>query len=159
MKHLRWSFLRKELTLPKTYSGQSDIYDWAFTKIVNGSKPRTFSTKSSILDILLTPENASGYRVFNYFYQKLHLKSLICLCIGLICLCIYLVRQFWRWVNEISKVCYEETQNNCTKYVIFENSCSKKFLHFQEKHPHQIIFLSKVAGYLTLTGNAFLRNI
>ena len=43
--------------------------------------------------------------------------------------------------------------------VIFENSCSKKFVHFQEKHPHEIVFLNKVVGYLTLTGNAFLGNI
>ena len=58
-----------------------------------------------------------------------------------------------KW-NEISKVCSEETQNNCTKYVISENSCSKNFVHFQEQHPHGIAFLNKVAGYLTLTGHA-----
>ena len=79
-----------------------------FTKIMNGWKPLTFSAKSSILDILLGPENASGFTVFNYFHQKLHLRSLR----GQICLCIYLVPQIWRWINEISKVSYEETQNN-----------------------------------------------
>ena len=79
-----------------------------FTKIMNGWKPLTFSTKSSILDILLGPENASGFTVFNYFHQKLHLRSLR----GQICLCMYLVPQIWRWINEISKVCYEETQKN-----------------------------------------------
>ena len=126
-----------------------------FTKIINGSKPLTFSAKSSILDIPLGPENASGFTVFNCFHQKLHLRSLR----GLICLCIYLVRQFWRWINEISKVCYEETQNNCTKYVISENSCSKNFVYFQEKHPREIAFLNKVAGYLTLTGNVLLGNL
>ena len=47
-----------------------------FTKIMNGWKPLTFSAKSSILDILLGPENASGFTVFNYFNQKLHLRSL-----------------------------------------------------------------------------------
>ena len=78
---------------------------------------------------------------------------------GLICLCLYLVQQFWRWINEISKVCYEETQNNCTKYVISENSCSKNFVYFQEKHPREIAFLNKVAGYLTLTGNVLLGNL
>ena len=93
--------------------------------------------------------------VFNYFHQKLHLKSLR----GLICLCIYLVRQFWRWINEISKVCYEETQINCTKYVISEGSCLKNFVHFQEKHPREISFLNKVAGYLTLTGDVLLGNL
>ena len=79
-----------------------------FTKIMNGWKPLTFSAKSSILDILLGPENASGFTVFNYFHQKLHLRSLR----GQICLCMYLVSQIWRWINEISKVCYEETQKN-----------------------------------------------
>ena len=48
--------------------------------------------------------------------------------------------------NEISKVCYEETQNN----LVSENSCSKNFVNFQEKHPSEIAFLNKVAGYLTL---------
>ena len=126
-----------------------------FVKIFNGWKPLTFSAKSSIFDILLGPENASGFTVFNYFHQKLHLRSLR----GLICLCIYLVQQFWRWINEISKVCYEETQNNCTKYVISENSCSKNFVYFQEKHSREIVFLNKVAGYLTLTGNVLLGNL
>ena len=79
-----------------------------FTKIMNGWKPLTFSAKSSILDILLGPENASGFTVFNYFHQKLHLRSLR----GQICLCMYLVPQIWRWINEISKVGYEEIQKN-----------------------------------------------
>ena len=79
-----------------------------FTKIMNSWKPLSFSTKSSILDILLGPENASGFTVFNYFHQKLHLRSLR----GQICLCMYLVPQIWRWINKISKVCYEETQKS-----------------------------------------------
>ena len=79
-----------------------------FTKIMNGWKPLTFSAKSSILDILLGPENASGFTVFNYFHQKLHLRSLR----GQICLCMYLVLQIWRWINKISKVGYEEIQKN-----------------------------------------------
>ena len=79
-----------------------------FTKIMNSWKQLTFSTKNSILDILLGPENASGFTVFNYFHQKLHLRSLR----GQICLCMYLVPQIWRWIKEISKVCYEETQKN-----------------------------------------------
>ena len=60
-----------------------------FTKIMNSWKPLTFSAKSSIIDILLGPENASGFTVFNYFHQKLHLRSLR----GQICLCMYLVPQ------------------------------------------------------------------
>ena len=76
-----------------------------FTKIMNSWKPLTFSIKSSILDILLGPENVSGFTVFNYFRQKLNLRSLR----GQICLCMYLVLQIWRLINEISKVCYEET--------------------------------------------------
>ena len=77
-----------------------------FTKIMNGWKPLTFSAKSStlifcwVLKVLLT--------IFNYFHQKLHLRSLR----GQICLCMYLVPQIWRWINEISKVGYEETQKN-----------------------------------------------
>ena len=45
-----------------------------FAKIMNGWKPLTFSAKSSILDILLGPENASVFTLFNYFHQKLHLN-------------------------------------------------------------------------------------
>ena len=78
------------------------------TKIMNGWKPLTFSTKISILDILLGLENASGFTVFNFFQQELYLRSLR----GRICLCMYLVPQIWRWINEINKVCYEETQKN-----------------------------------------------
>ena len=134
----------KELTLPETYSEQ-----------LNSSKPLAFSTKSSILNILLGPENASRFIVFTYFHQKLHLRSSR----GLICLCICLVRQFWRWINEICKVCYEETQNNSNKYVVSENSCLKNFIQFQEKHSHETSFLNKVAGYPTLTGNVLLGNL
>ena len=56
------------------------------------------------------PENASGFTVFNYFHQKLHLRSLR----GLICICMHLVSQIWKLINEIiiSKVGYEETQKN-----------------------------------------------
>ena len=56
------------------------------------------------------PENASGFTVFNYFHQKLHLRSLR----GQIRLCMYLVPQIWRLINEItiSKLGYEETQKN-----------------------------------------------
>ena len=55
------------------------------------------------------PENVSGFTVFNYFHQKLLLRSLR----GQISLCMYLVPQIWR-LNEItiSKVGYEETQKN-----------------------------------------------
>ena len=57
-------------------------------------------------------------------------------------------------INEITKVCYEETQKN----AVSENSCSKHFVNFQEKYPGEIAFLNKVAGYLTLTGNVLLGN-
>ena len=43
--------------------------------------------------------------------------------------------------------------------VVSENSCSKSFINFQEKHPSEIAFLNKVAGYLTLTGNVILGNL
>ena len=58
-----------------------------FTKIMNGWKPLFFSAKSSVLDILLGPANASRFTVFNYFHQKLHLKTLR----GQIYLSMYLV--------------------------------------------------------------------
>ena len=92
-----------------------------FTKIISGWKLLTFSAKNSILIfcwILKMPLDS----VFDYFHQKLHLRSLR----GQICLCMYLVPQIWRWIKEISKVCYEETQKN----VVSENSCSKNFVNF-----------------------------
>ena len=46
-----------------------------------------------------------------------------------------------------------------TKCVVSENSCSKNFVNLQEKHPGETVFLNKVAGYLTLTGNALLGNL
>ena len=45
------------------------------------------------------------------------------------------------------------------KCVVSENSCSKNFVNFQEKHSGEIAFLNKVAGYLTLTGNVLLGNL
>ena len=42
-------------------------------------------------------------------------------------------------LNEISKVCCEETQNG-NKHVVSANSSSKNFLNFQEKHPPEIAF-------------------
>ena len=42
---------------------------------------------------------------------------------------------------------------NTKECVVSESSCSKNFVNFQEKHPGEIAFLNKVAGYLTLTGN------
>ena len=63
----------------------------------------------------------------------------------------------WRWINEISKVCYKGTQKNGNKYVFSENSCENFFFKFPEQHSHEIAFLNKIAGYLTLTGNVFLQ--
>ena len=40
-----------------------------------------------------------------------------------------------------------------------ENSCSKNFANLQEKHPGEIAFLNKVAGYVKLTGNVLLGNL
>ena len=45
------------------------------------------------------------------------------------------------------------------KSVVSESSCSKNFVNFQENVPSEITFLNKVAGYLTLTGNALLGNL
>ena len=41
---------------------------------------------------------------------------------------------------------------------VSENSCSKNFGNFQERHPGEIAFLKKVAGYVILTGNVLLGN-
>ena len=108
---------------PEAYSEQSGTSkmellrkQWT-AEIVDGSK-------SFILDVLLRSEYASG--TVNYCHQKLHLKSLI----GLwICLCLYWVCQF---LNKTSKTCYEETQKNGKKHVLFvpRNSCSKLFVNF-----------------------------
>ena len=48
---------------------------------------------------------------------------------------------------------------NSKECVVSENSCSKNFINFQEKHPREIAFLIKVLGYLTLTGNVPLGNL
>ena len=83
----------------------------------NSGRLKIFSSKSFILDVRLRSEYASGS--VNYFCQKLHLKPRI----GLwIC----------QFLTEISKVCYEETQNNSNKHVPFvpRNSCSKIFKNF-----------------------------
>ena len=45
------------------------------------------------------------------------------------------------------------------KCAVSENSCSKNFVNFHEKHPGEITFLNEVAGYLTLNGNALLGNL
>ena len=48
---------------------------------------------------------------------------------------------------------------NTKECVLSENSCSKKFVNFQGKHPGEIAFLSKIEGYLTLTGNILLGSL
>ena len=63
----------------------------------------------------------------------------------------YLFQQFWRWINKISKVCYEETQKNGNKYVVSKNSCFKIVINFQEKQ-HEIAFF-KQSCRLPDTGN------
>ena len=50
-------------------------------------------------------------------------------------------------------------QKNDNKYVVCENCCSKNFANFQEKHPCEVVFLNKVTGDLTLTGNVPLENL
>lgn len=60
----------------------------------------------------------------------------------------YLVGQFWRLKNGISKLYHEKTQKNDSKYVLFGpvNSCSKSFVNLQGKHPRGSVFLNKVAS-------------
>ena len=52
-------------------------------------------------------------------------------------------------------------ENTCQQPSLYisENSCSKNFVNFQEKHPCEIAFLNKVVGYLRLTGNVLLENL
>ena len=38
---------------------------------------------------------------------------------------------------------------NSKECVVSENSCSKNFVNFEEKHPREITLLNKVAGYVT----------
>ena len=61
-----------------------------------------------------------------------------------------------KWNYQIS---YEKTQKNGNKYVVSENSCLRNFVNFQGKHPLEIAFLNKVAGYLALTRNVVLGNL
>ena len=120
--YLQPSQISKMALLEKGVNASRDVFRTAFsiqnvlrtskmalyTKIMNGWKPLTFFAKSCIVSILLGPENASGFTVCNYFQQKQHPRSLR----REIYLCMYLVPQIWGWINEISKVCYEETQKN-----------------------------------------------
>ena len=82
-----------------------------------------FFSKSSILDIQVHCEYTSGN--VNYFCEKHHLKYLI----G----SEYASAWVWQfWINEISKICHEETQKNGNKHVLFvlRNSCLKIFINF-----------------------------
>ena len=63
-----------------------------FTKNNERLKAVNFFRKKLHLNIFLGPESASGFTVFNYFHQTLHLRSLR----AQICLCMYLVPQIWR---------------------------------------------------------------
>ena len=45
---------------------------------------------------------------------------------------------------------------NSEECVVSEGSCSKNFVNFQEIYSGQIAFLSKIGGFLTLTGNTLL---
>ena len=50
-------------------------------------------------------------------------------------------------------------RRNTEEWVVSENSCSKNYVNFQEKHHGEIAFLNKVTGYLTLTLNVLLGNL
>ena len=65
------------------------------------------------------------------------------------------------WINVISKVCYEETQENGNKHLLFVpgSSCLKIWGNLQWKHLRGSTFSNKVTDYLTLTGNVFLENV
>ena len=108
--------------VPEAYSEQSGTSKMEFfVLIVNGwNSGRLFFSKSFILDVLLHSKYASG--TVNYCRQKLHLKSLIG---PWICLCLYWV---WQFLNETSKVCYQETNGN--KHVpLFLGIPVRKFLY------------------------------
>ena len=50
--------------------------DGAFYKNNERLKAVNFYSKKLRFNNLLGPENASGFTVFNYFHQKMHLRSL-----------------------------------------------------------------------------------
>ena len=74
--YLKPSQTSKMKLLAKVVNTSRDVFRTVFSiqnviktsELMNGWKPLTFSTKSSILDTLLGPENTSGFTVFNYFH-------------------------------------------------------------------------------------------
>ena len=64
--------------------------------------------------------------------------------------CTNLEMNKWNWQSRLWR--------NTKECVVSETSYSKNFINFQEKHPGKIAFLSKVAGYPTLTGKVLLGN-
>ena len=48
---------------------------------------------------------------------------------------------------------------NTKECVVSENSYSKNFVNFPEKHPAEIAFLNKVKGHMTFTANVLLGNL
>lgn len=72
-----------------------------------------------------------------------------------------LVQRYLRQIYEISKSCYQETQKNENKPVLFSPviSSSKNFLIFQGKQKCGTTFRNKVAGYLKFPAKVFVGNL
>ena len=120
-------------------------------KIINGSKSLTFSAKSSILDILLGPENASGFTVFNYFHQKNGNKYVVsensC-------------SEFRRFPRKISTWnCF--LKQSCKLPDTYSKCSSEKFMKFSEqfsqKHPCEWRLLQLVVTEKCLDQNIFFK--
>ena len=117
--YLKPSQTSKMKLLAKVFNASRDVFSTVFsiqnvfrtsrmalfTKVMNGWKPLTFSAKSSILIFCWVLKMSLDSQTLTIFTKNWFLR-------GQICLCMYLVPQIWRWINEISKVGYEETQKN-----------------------------------------------
>ena len=99
---------RSVFSIQNVFRTYSEHLTWSFYKYNERLKAVNFFHKKLHLRYSVGSWKCFLISVFNYFHKKLHLRSLR----GQICLCMYLVPQIWRWINEISKVGYEETQKN-----------------------------------------------
>ena len=127
IKDLRCSFWRQQLTVPEAYSERSWTSKMKLFEKIIFSRPQfqlfTIYTKSSILDVPLCSEYASG--TINYIRKRLHLD----VCLG----------------SRYTSGMFEERQKlwKTCKGVIFRNATTKSFLRiFWEKLYWEMIFFT-----------------
>ena len=103
---------------------------------------------------LCSGENTTLF-MFTFVQGELYLKSSQTSKMELLekiwmCYCMYVIWQFWRWIIEISKVCYEETQKNgINKFCLaqWKAACIlHNFLNLQGVHSCRSAFLNEGAG-------------